>query len=73
VTGACVPTTQLLGHAGGSPSLLSHWRPALHEAQQPGVSLQQDIMGRWRTCELSINDITLVIMHLYYGTIFLVT
>ena len=35
VVGACVPSSQLLGHTGGRFAFLPHWGPAVHEAKQP--------------------------------------
>ena len=50
VADPCVQTTKLLRNFSSGTALLTHWRSTLPEEKQPGVSLQQNILG---DCRLS--------------------
>jgi len=43
--GADISTAKLLGHSCPSAAVCADWRGAVLEAQQSGVSVQQDVLG----------------------------
>ena len=47
----CVPSTKLLRYSGLCSAHVTDWRSALPEEKQPGVPLQQNLLGHCSNCE----------------------